>query len=49
MDQIAALLGQAGQALLLDCQAGTAEPVPSGLAAAGPTLLVIDTRVRHAR
>jgi hypothetical protein len=48
MDQIAALLGQAGHALLLDCRAGTAEPVPFDPAAAGLTLLVIDTRVRHA-
>jgi galactokinase len=48
MDQIVALLGQAGHALLLDCRAGTAEPVPFDPAAAGLTLLVIDTRVRHA-
>ncbi len=48
MDQIAALLGQAGHALLLDCRTGTAEPVPFSPAAAGLTLLVIDTRVRHA-
>ena len=48
MDLIAALLGRAGHALLLDCRAGTAEPVPFDPAAAGLTLLVIDTRVRHA-
>jgi galactokinase len=48
MDQIAALQGRAGHALLLDCRAGTAEPVPFDLGAAGMTLLVIDTRVRHA-
>jgi galactokinase len=48
MDQIASLLGQAGHALLLDCRAGTAEPVPFDPAAAGLTLLVIDTGVRHA-
>jgi galactokinase len=48
MDQIAALLGRAGHALLLDCRAGTAEPVPFDPAAAGLTLLIIDTRVRHA-
>jgi galactokinase len=48
MDQTASLLGRAGHALLLDCRAGTAEPVPFDLAAAGMTLLVIDTRVRHA-
>jgi galactokinase len=48
MDQTAALLGQAGHALLLDCRAGSAEPVPFDPAAAGLILLVIDTRVRHA-
>jgi galactokinase len=48
MDQTAALLCQARHALLLDCRAGTAEPVPFDPAAAGLTLLVIDTRVRHA-
>ena len=48
MDQTAALLCQAGHALLLDCRAGTAEPVPFDPAAAGLTLLVIDTQVRHA-
>jgi galactokinase len=48
MDQTASLLGRAGHALLLDCRAGTAEPVPFDPAAAGLTLLVIDTRIRHA-
>ena len=48
MDQIAALLGRAGHALLLDCRSGTVEPVPFEVAAAGLTVLVIDTRVRHA-
>ena len=48
MDQTASLLGRAGHALLLDCRAGTAEPVPFDPAAAGLTLLVIDTRARHA-
>jgi len=48
MDQTAALLGRAGHALLLDCRDGTAEPVPFDPAAAGLTLLVIDTRVRRA-
>ncbi len=49
MDQTAALLCQAGHALLLDCRTGTAEPVPFDPAAAGLTLLVIDTRVACAR
>jgi galactokinase len=48
MDQLAALLGQAGHALLLDCRTGTETPVPFDPAAAGLALLVIDTRVRHA-
>jgi galactokinase len=47
MDQLAVLLGEAGQALLLDCRAGTAEPVPLDPAAAGLVLLIIDTRVQH--
>ena len=48
MDQIAALLCRAGHALLLDCRTGTGTPVPLDPAAAGLTLLVIDTRARHA-
>jgi galactokinase len=48
MDQIAALLCRAGHALLLDCRAGTGTQVPLDPAAAGLTLLVIDTRARHA-
>ena len=48
MDQIAALQGRAGHALLLDCRAGTAAAIPLDPAAAGLTLLVIDTGSRHA-
>ena len=48
MDQLAAFMGQAGHALLLDCRTGTETPVPLDPAAAGLALLVIDTRVRHA-
>ena len=48
MDQLAALLGQPGHALLLDCRTGTETAVPLDPAAAGLALLVIDTRVRHA-
>ena len=47
MDQLAVLLGEEGQALLLDCRAGTATPVPLDLAAAGLALLIIDTQVHH--
>ena len=48
MDQIAALLCRAGHALLLDCRTGTGTPVPLDPAAAGLTLLIIDTRARRA-
>ena len=48
MDQIAALAGRAGHALLLDCRAGTWSAVPLDPAAAGLTLLIIDTRARRA-
>jgi galactokinase len=47
MDQIAALRGQAGHALLLDCRTGAVAPVPLDPAAAGLALLVIDTRTRR--
>jgi galactokinase len=48
MDQIAALLGRAGHALLLDCRTGTVAAVPLDPAAAGLRMLVIDTRTRRA-
>ncbi len=48
MDQIAALLCRAGHALLLDCRTGTTTAVPLDPAAAGLTLLVIDTWARRA-
>jgi galactokinase len=48
MDQLAALLGRAGHALLLDCRSGTETAVPLDPAAAGLALLIIDTRARHA-
>ncbi len=48
MDQMAALLCRAGHALLLDCRSGTEAVVPLNPAAADLTLLVIDTRARHA-
>ncbi len=47
MDQLTVLLGRAGHVLLLDCRAGTVTPVPLDAAAAGLTVLVIDTRARH--
>jgi galactokinase len=48
MDQLAAFMGQAGHALLLDCRTGTETAVPLDPPAAGLALLVIDTRARHA-
>ena len=48
MDQSAALLCQAGHALLLDCRSGATDDVPLDPGAAGLALLVIDTACRHA-
>ena len=48
MDQSAALLCQAGHALLLDCRSGASDDVPLEPGAAGLALLVIDTGVRRA-
>jgi galactokinase len=48
MDQSASLLCEAGHALLLDCRSGETSQVPLDPPAAGLTLLVIDTRARHA-
>ena len=48
MDQSASLLCEAGHALLLDCRSGETSSVPLDPAGAGLSLLVIDTRARHA-
>lgn len=48
MDQLAVMLGERDHALLLDSRTLEVEQVPFRLEAAGLTLLVIDTRVRHA-
>ncbi|MEP6463577.1 MAG: galactokinase [Frankiaceae bacterium] len=48
MDQMAALCGQAGSAMFLDCRTLAVEQVPLDLAAADLALLVIDTRAKHA-
>ncbi len=48
MDQMAALCGRAGHALFLDCRSLAVAQVPLDLAAAGLSLLVIDTRATHA-
>ncbi len=47
MDQSAAMLSQAGHALLLDCGTGETTAVPLDPDAAGLRLLVADTGVRH--
>jgi galactokinase len=47
MDQSASLLCEAGRALLLDCRSLATELVPLDVAAAGLSLLLADTRVRH--
>jgi galactokinase len=47
MDQLAAMHGQAGHVLLLDCRSLTVEPVPCDLEAAGLAILVMDTRAPH--
>ena len=48
MDQSAALLAEAGHALLLDCRDHSTEQVPFDLDGPGLALLVIDTRAEHA-
>jgi len=48
MDQMAVLLGRAAHALFLDTRTQEAELVPFDPATLGMTLLVIDTRVKHA-
>jgi galactokinase len=47
MDQMAVLCGRAGHALFFDTRTLQTEQVPFDPAAAGLTLLVIDTRVKH--
>ena len=47
MDQSASLLCRAGHALLLDCRSLETSQVPFAPAAAGASLLLINTRARH--
>jgi galactokinase len=47
MDQSAATLSRAGHALFLDCRTLAVEHIPFDPAAAGLTVLVIDTRAPH--
>jgi galactokinase len=48
LDQTISMLGQRGEALLLDFRSHDHEPVPWAPESAGLALLVIDTRVSHA-
>jgi galactokinase len=48
IDQSAALLCQAGHAMLLDCRTLATTQVPFRPSAAGATALIVDTRVTHA-
>jgi galactokinase len=48
MDQSASLLSRAGHALLLDCRDFSVSQVPLDLSAHDLSLLVMDTRTRHA-
>lgn len=48
MDQLAAVSGRAGCALLLDCRSLDVTPLPLRLPQAGLRLVVVDTRVAHA-
>ncbi|HET6193845.1 MAG TPA: galactokinase [Trebonia sp.] len=47
LDQSASLLSVEGAALFLDCRDVSSSPVDLGLDAAGLTVLVIDTKVKH--
>ena len=48
LDQSASLFAEAGHALFIDCRDGSRESIPFATAEAGLSLLVIDTRVKHA-
>jgi galactokinase len=48
MDQMASMLGETDAALFLDCRSLDAQTVGLGMAEAGLSILVIDTRVSHA-
>ena len=48
MDQMASTLGEPDAAVFLDCRTLAAELVPLGLTAAELSIVVIDTRVKHA-
>jgi galactokinase len=45
---MASMLGEADEAIFLDCRSLEAQTVPVGAAASGLAILVMDTRVKHA-
>lgn len=47
MDQSVSLMASAGRALFLDCRDLSTESIPFDLDAAGLTIVVMDTRVKH--
>ena len=47
LDQLASSLGRAGAVLFIDTRSGDITPYPFDLPAAGLTLLVVNTRVKH--
>lgn len=47
MDQSVSLMAQAGHALFLDCRDLSTQAIPFDLQAAGLTIVVIDTQVKH--
>jgi len=48
LDQSASLFSAAGHALFIDCRDGSHESIPFATTEAGLSLVVIDTRVKHA-
>lgn len=48
LDQSASLFSRAGHALFIDCRDSSREPIPFPATEAGLSLVVIDTRVKHA-
>lgn len=48
LDQSASLFSRPGHALFIDCRSSAREPIPFPATEAGLSLVVIDTRVKHA-
>jgi len=47
MDQLAAVFGQEGQALLIDCRSLEVEPLPLALEERGAAIVIVDSAVRR--